>query len=137
MWYDTDGDAVRNIDEIGREVDSAWDGRHRVLSRTFPESDQELFTYDLSDNVLSLTQVAKPGSGLANTVVSATYEPTWNHLASITDARNYITNFAYYPSGSGAWGLRGGDMSDRRQALTASIWTSIWTGFLTTKGPVS
>ena len=46
--------------------------------------------------------MAKPGSGLANTVVTATYEPTWNHLATITDARGYTTSFAYYASGSGA-----------------------------------
>jgi RHS repeat-associated protein len=102
VWYDPDGDAVRYIDEIGRETDSAWDGRHRVLSRTFPEGDGEAFAYDALDNVLSLTEVAKPGSGLANTVVSATYDPTWNHLASIVDALNNTTNFTYYASGSGA-----------------------------------
>jgi YD repeat-containing protein len=73
-----------------------------VTSRTFPETDQEVFVYDGSDNVTSLTQVAKTGSGLANTVVSATYEPTWNHLASITDALNHTTTFAYYASGNGA-----------------------------------
>ena len=53
--YDTDGNAVRNIDEIGRETDSAWDGRHRVVSRTFPEGDAEQFAYDGLDNVLFLT----------------------------------------------------------------------------------
>ncbi|HEY1561943.1 MAG TPA: RHS repeat-associated core domain-containing protein [Caulobacteraceae bacterium] len=100
--YDTDGNAVRNIDEIGREVDSAWDGRHRVTQRTFPEGDEEQFAYDGLDNVLSLTEVAKPGSGLANTLVQATYDPTWNHLASITDALSNTTNFTYYPSGAGA-----------------------------------
>jgi YD repeat-containing protein len=73
-----------------------------VTSRTFPETDQERFAYDGSDNVTALTQVAKTGSGLTNTVVSATYEPTWNHLASITDALNHTTTFAYYASGAGA-----------------------------------
>lgn len=102
VYYDTDGDAVRNIDEIGRETDSLWDGRHRASQRTFPEGDEEQFTYDALDNVLSLTNVAKPGSGLTNTVVQATYEPTWNHLASITDALLKTTNFTYYPSGAGA-----------------------------------
>ena len=102
VFYDTDGNAVRNIDEIGRETDTTWDGRHRVVSRTFPELDQEQFAYDALDNVLSLTEIAKPGSGLANTVVQATYDPTWNHLASITDALLNTTNFTYYPSGAGA-----------------------------------
>jgi RHS repeat-associated protein len=99
VYYDTDGNAVRNIDEIGREVDSLWDGRHRVTSRTFPETDQEQFAYDANDNVLSLTRVAKTGSGLASTSVSATYEPTWNHLATITDALLNTTSFVYYPAG--------------------------------------
>jgi hypothetical protein len=36
-YYDTDGNPVRNIDELGREVDSFFDGRHPVSSRTFPE----------------------------------------------------------------------------------------------------
>jgi RHS repeat-associated protein len=102
VWYDPDGDAVRNIDELSREVDSLWDGRHRVTSRTFPESDQEQFGYDTNDNVTSLTRVPKTGSGLSSTTVSATYDPTWNKLQTITDAKMNTTTFAYYPSGSGA-----------------------------------
>ena len=101
VYYDTDGDAVRNIDEIGREVDSAWDGRHRVISRTFPESDQEQFGYDALDNTLTLTRVPKTSSGLANIVVTATYETSWNHLASITDPLSHTTNFFYNASGLG------------------------------------
>ncbi len=97
VYYDTDGNEVRNIDELGREVDSVWDGRHRVTSRTFPEGDQELFAYTTRDDIAALTKVAKPGSGLASTVVRATYDPTWNKLASITDAMGNETTFAYYP----------------------------------------
>jgi YD repeat-containing protein len=102
VWYDTDGDAVRNIDEIGRETDSTWDGRHRVATRTFPEGDQEVFAYDLNDNTTALVNWPKPGSPLSPTTVTATYEPTWNHLASITDALRNTTTFAYYASGNGA-----------------------------------
>lgn len=83
--YDTDGDEVRNIDEINRGR-STWDGRHRVLTRTFPEIDQEVFAYDANDNVSSLMNWPKSGSPLFPTTITATYEPTWNHLASITDA---------------------------------------------------
>ena len=100
VYYDTDGNEVRNIDEIGREVDSTWDGRHRVLTRLFPEGDQEQFGYDANDNVTTLTKVAKPGSGLANIVIQAAYEPTWNHLASIIDPMLNETDFTYYPNTS-------------------------------------
>jgi RHS repeat-associated protein len=102
VYYDTDGNAVRNIDELGREVDSTYDGRHRVTSRIWPEKNQNLFTYDANDNVVSLTKVAKPGSGLSNIVVNATYDPLWNKLASITDGMGHETDLAYYSSGPGA-----------------------------------
>jgi hypothetical protein len=81
-------------------VDSTWDGRHRVATRTFPESDQEVFAYDA--NVTALANWPKPGSPLAPTTVTASYEPTWNHLATVTDALGNTTSFAYYASGSGA-----------------------------------
>ncbi|MHB8531003.1 MAG: RHS repeat domain-containing protein, partial [Caulobacteraceae bacterium] len=108
VYYSTDGDPVRDIDEIGREVDSVFDGRHRVTRRTFPEGDQELFAYDTTasvgtlDDVVSLTKVPKPGSGLSNIVIQAGYDPTWNKLAWIRDPMGNETDFSYYPSGSGA-----------------------------------
>jgi RHS repeat-associated protein len=114
VYYSTDADPVRNIDELGREVDSLFDGRHRVMSRTFPEGDQEVFGYDSDtsfggvpvgtlDDVLSLTKVPKTGSPLASIAVTATYDPTWNKLASITDPMQNETDFTYYAAGqSGA-----------------------------------
>jgi len=100
VYYSTDGDAVRNIDEIAREVDSAWDGRHRVVSRTYPESDQDQFAYDANDNVTALTRIAKSGSGLANLLITASYDPTWkNKLAAIVDPMGNETDFFYHPAG--------------------------------------
>jgi RHS repeat-associated protein len=100
VYYDTDGNEVRNIDELTRETDSVFDGRHRVTSRTFPEGDKEQFAYDGLDNVTTLTRIAKPGSSLPNIVVSATYNSTWNKLASVTDGRSNITALTYYGSGT-------------------------------------
>ena len=71
-----------------------------MTSRTFPETDGEQFTYDSLDNVRKLTRVPKTGSGLALTSVTATYETSWNHLASITDALGNETDFTYYPNAS-------------------------------------
>lgn len=106
VYYSTDGDPVRHIDEIGREVDSVWDGRHRVTQRTFPEGDHERFAYDAKDNVTSLTKVPKPGSPLANLVITATYDSSWNKLASIVDPMGNETDFTYYPN-AGACGSTG------------------------------
>ena len=106
----------------GYETDSTYDGRHRVLSRIFPEQDQEQFAYDAYDNVTGLMKVPRPGSGLANITVSASYDPTWNKLASVTDAMGNVTNFSYYASGNGAslmsQALRPADLSGSRPSYT-------------------
>lgn len=67
------GRLTRTIDELGRVTTGALDGRGRVLSRTYPEGDQDLFAYDLRDNMLSLTKKAKPGSELADVVSTVSY----------------------------------------------------------------
>jgi hypothetical protein len=41
-------------------------------------------------------------AGLSNAYVAATYETTWNHSASITNALGNVVTFAYYPSGNHA-----------------------------------
>jgi hypothetical protein len=47
-----------------------------VLTRTFPETDQEVFAYDAADNVTALVNWPKLGSPLAPTTITATSEPT-------------------------------------------------------------
>ncbi|HEV2364398.1 MAG TPA: Ig-like domain-containing protein [Caulobacteraceae bacterium] len=116
VYYSVDGDPVRNIDELGREVDSVFDGRHRVTQRTFPEGDQEQFTYDSNtsftfgggssilvgtlDDVITLTKAPKTGSPLSNLVIHATYDSSWNKLATIQDPLGNTTSFTYYPNTS-------------------------------------
>jgi RHS repeat-associated protein len=102
VYYDTDGNPVRYIDEIGREFAAEYDGRKRVTKRTYPEGDNDLFAYDTSDNVTGLTRNAKPGSGLSPLTISAAYNATWNKISSLTDARGNTTTFTYHPSGNGA-----------------------------------
>ncbi len=65
--------AYQITDELGHSTLTTYDGRDRVLSRTYPELDQEVFTYDVRDNMLTLTRKAKPGSGLADLLSSITY----------------------------------------------------------------
>lgn len=90
----------RTIDEVGRVTVTLLDGRGRVLSRKYPESDQELFSYDVNDNVTQLTKVSKDGGTQLS--VAATYDPSWNEVASVTDAMGNTTSFTYFGSGSGA-----------------------------------
>lgn len=102
IYFDTDGDAVRHIDELGREITSTYDGRHRVTSRVYPETDRDQFGYDLNDNVIKLTRVPKTGSGLANITLEAGYEPIWNKLSWVKDGLSRQTDFSYYATGLGA-----------------------------------
>lgn len=102
VYYDTDGDPVRFIDEIARETTAAYDGRHRATRRTYPEGDFDQFAYDRRDNLVQLTRNPKSGSGLTPLTISAAYDPTWNQTASLTDARGNTTSFTYHASGVGA-----------------------------------
>ncbi|MGA0601551.1 RHS repeat-associated core domain-containing protein [Caulobacter sp. KR2-114] len=95
----------RTIDEIGRMTTTTMDGRHRVLSRTFPLLDQEQFAYNAIDQVTQLTKVPATIQNQTtppNIFVHATYDPVWNKLATLTDARNFTTTLSYYGSGNGA-----------------------------------
>jgi RHS repeat-associated protein len=72
-----------------RYAGSAWDGRHRVTSRTFPETDQEVFTYDHNGNRLTLTK--RDGT----TVISFGYDGL-NRMATKTFvAANAAADVAY------------------------------------------
>ncbi|MFN7179797.1 RHS repeat-associated core domain-containing protein [Hyphomonas sp.] len=102
VYYDTNGNPVRYIDEIGREFAAEYDGRKRVTKRIYPEGDNDVFAYDTSDNVTGLTRNAKPGSGLSPLTISAAYNTAWNKISSLTDARGNTTTFTYHPSGNGA-----------------------------------
>jgi RHS repeat-associated protein len=86
--------------ELGYQTTATYDGRGRVLSYQYPELNQQLFTYDDRNNTLTLTRKAKPGSTLTFLPIQATWDPTWNKLASITDSRGCTTTFSYYPAGS-------------------------------------
>ncbi len=101
VTYDTHGRPVLYADELNRKTQAAFDGRGRPIRYTYPEGDQELFTYDARNNTTSLTRVPKPGSLLSNLVISATWDTSWNKPLTITNARGLTTDFAYYASGNG------------------------------------
>ncbi len=106
----------RYIDELGRTTNSELDGRGRVVKTIYPELDQERLVYDSRNRVTQLRRVAKPGAGLVDIVVNATWNDTWNKPATITDARGCRTDFAYLASGLGA----GQMLSATRPAISGS-----------------
>lgn len=99
---------TRITDELGRVNLALYDGRGRLISRTNPDKDKVLFSYDERDNVIKLRQIGKPSpfAALPERVITAGWNQTWNKIAWIKDANNAQTDFAYYDTGDGAGKLR-------------------------------
>jgi YD repeat-containing protein len=101
------GRLVRSSDELDRLITSLFDGRGRVLTRTYPEGDREEFTYDARDNTITLTSYPKPGSPLAPlvssvafmegpTVITCSNPKTCNSPATSNGPRTDVTDVTTY-----------------------------------------
>ena len=100
---------TRSIDPLGRVTSNSYDGQNRLVSTVLPEGNRVDYTYDdapcaaqlrCTHNVKTVTQVAKPGSGLADLVTTTTYQAGFNKVASRTDPRGKVTNFTYTAQGN-------------------------------------
>lgn len=98
MYYNELGSLLRDIDALGNETTFERDGLNRLILQTLPEGNSTETAYDENNNVLSITQIAKPGSGLSNIVNSFTYETTWNKVESFEDGEGNITSYEYDPT---------------------------------------
>ena len=103
--YDTYKRPLEYIDEIGRPTAVTHDGRGRVTSYTYPEGfttpvgDQEFFSYDDHNNTTTRTRTPVNDSSLANLVIQASWDQTWNKPVYIIDAMSHETNISYWPIG--------------------------------------
>jgi len=85
----------------GQTTTYAYDASGRLTRITNPEGDYTNYTYDARGNVTEKRQVAKPGSGLADIVVTASYDATCgnpitcNKPNSVTDERGNVTTYTY------------------------------------------
>ncbi len=89
------GSVLREINALGQENKNEFDGLGRMTTTTLPEGNKRLWTYDQSNNILTDTFVAKPGSLLPNRVLTYTYDPTYNKVKTFTDAKSnvYTSNY--------------------------------------------
>jgi RHS repeat-associated protein len=91
-------------DEAGKTTSYSYDGSGRLLRTTEPEGNYVEFTYDGRGNITQRREVAKPGSGLADIVITANYPAscasavTCNKPTAITDARGNTTDYGYEPT---------------------------------------
>ena len=92
-------------DELGRVTSYSYDHATRPILVTRPEGDAVALQYDDNGNVISKTMKAKPGSGLADLVETATYDPNCADSvlcfrpSSHTDARGNETDYVYNEQG--------------------------------------
>jgi len=100
------GDYVTNLlasyrDELLRLTSYQYDGNGRATRVTANDGSYTSYTYDARGNVTEVRQVAKPGSGLADIVTSATFDATCgnpktcNQPLTTTDARGKTTDYTY------------------------------------------
>ena len=96
-----------DTDGLSHTTSYTYDSFGRVLTVTNPEGDQVQLAYDSQTagvtrgNVVTVTRVAKSGSGLSNIVTSAsfdsscTYPVKCNQPNSTTDANSNVTSYTY------------------------------------------
>jgi len=67
---------LSDTDALNHTTSYAYDTNNRLHQVTLPEGNSTLYDYDARGNVTTVTQVAKPGSGLANIVTTTGYDAT-------------------------------------------------------------
>jgi YD repeat-containing protein len=94
-------------DELGRTTSFQYDANGRLTQITKPEGNYTQFARDGRGNVITTTNVAKSGSGLANIVTSASFDSTCTNAVkcnkpnSTTDAKGNVTSYTYDPTHGG------------------------------------
>lgn len=94
-YFDGVDNPVKDIDALGNVTLREFDGLGRMVKSVMPEGNFTTWLYDANHNVLTETEVAKPGSPLANIVRQNTYDPLWNKVAVATDGRGNSTVNTY------------------------------------------
>lgn len=100
LYFNAKGSTLRGKHVLGSEVVlgpvSEYDGLERVTKVTMPEGNSASTTFDANGNVLSITQHAKPGSGLSDRTTSMTYDTVWtSKVKTITDPAGKVTTNTY------------------------------------------
>lgn len=72
-FYDQYGQAIRSVDPLLRATTTTYDAWGRPQLVTQPEGNATLTAYDVRGNIVTQTQKAKPGSGLADLVTTTAY----------------------------------------------------------------
>ncbi|MGH7484017.1 MAG: RHS repeat-associated core domain-containing protein, partial [bacterium] len=94
-YFNKSGSPLRSINQLGFETEMVYDGLNRLTQVTIPEGNQVQYSYDDNNNILSITRVPKPGSGLSNIVNTMTYDSTWNKIHTLVDGNDNTWTWNY------------------------------------------
>lgn len=97
-FFNRVGYTTKVINALNQVRTLQYDGALRQTKVIFPEGNSVEWLYNNKNFVVSRTKKAKPASGLADIVDTFTYDPTWNKVATITNALARVTTFTYSPS---------------------------------------
>lgn len=100
------GDVLTNrissyTDQLGKTTSYLYDSLGRVTEVTAPEGNKTKYTYDARGNVSEVRNVAKPGSGLADIVTTASFPATCSNAVTCNkpiwtrDAKGNQTDYTY------------------------------------------
>jgi YD repeat-containing protein len=94
-------------DSLGNVTNYSYDSAGRLSTVTYPEGNSTVYGYDARSNVTTVRQTAKPGSGLADKVTTASYDTTCLNWKTC-DQPNYVidavggrTDYTYSPDHGG------------------------------------
>jgi RHS repeat-associated protein len=94
-YFNRFGYLTRMINALGFEWKTTYDGFNRAIEVVSPEGNKNQATYNKNNQVLSVTAIAKVGSGLSNLSASFTYDAIWNKLKTAIDFNGNTTTNNY------------------------------------------
>jgi YD repeat-containing protein len=100
MYFDYQGNVVKDIDQLGNITTTVYDGLERPTLVTLPEDNSTSFAYDALSNVLTVTATPKPTSALSPITNVFTYDPMWNKVKTSKDGNGNVTTFTFDPTSS-------------------------------------
>lgn len=94
-YFNQFGSTTSEIDALSNKTDTLYDGLNRAIKVTLPEGNYTQNAFDMNDNVLTITKVAKSGSGLGNIVLNNTFDSTWAKIKTEQDGNGNTTTYGY------------------------------------------
>ncbi|MBV1928596.1 MAG: hypothetical protein KUG81_03690 [Gammaproteobacteria bacterium] len=95
--FSDSGKELSHTNRAGRTVVNEYDGHDRLTSTTLPNGMVAAFEYDQFHNRTKTTLNPVPGSPDSPIVQSFEYEPNYQKISKLTDARGYVTDYTYFP----------------------------------------